>query len=130
MNHPVSDFLIRIKNAAMARRHEVAIPYSNLNKEVGKVLKKEGFLEDLKETRDGTKRNIFATLAYEKRNPVLSDIKIVSKPSLRVYKGSKTIVSVERRGKHIVVLTTSQGVMTGKDARKKGIGGEILFEVW
>ncbi len=130
MNHPVSDFLIRIKNAAMARRHEVVIPYSNINKEIGRVLRNEGFLKDIKEIMNGEKKTLMATIAYEKRNPVLSDIKIVSKPSLRIYKSKKTISDIERRGRHLVVLTTNQGVMTGKEARKKGIGGEILFEIW
>lgn len=130
MNHSVSDFLIRIKNATLARRREVVLPYSNLNKSIGKVLKSEGYLDDIKEGKDGNKKTLQATIAYEKRNPVLSDVVIISKPSLRVYKSSKTIKDIEIRGKHKVVMSTSQGVMTGKDAKKKGIGGEILFEIW
>ena len=130
MNHSVSDFLIRIKNASLARRREVVLPFSNINKEIGKVLKKEGYLTEIKEAKIGAKRTLQATIAYEKRNPVLSDVVIVSKPSLRIYKTSKTISSIEIRGRHKVVMTTSQGVMTGSDARKRGIGGEILFEIW
>ncbi|OGH47646.1 MAG: 30S ribosomal protein S8 [Candidatus Levybacteria bacterium RIFCSPLOWO2_01_FULL_39_10] len=130
MNHQISDFLIRIKNSAMARRHIVNMPYSNITKQVGLVLKKEGFIENIKEKKEGERRTIEVTIAYEKRRPVVTDIKIVSKPSLRVYKGTKSISDLEKRGKHIVVLTTNQGVMTGEDAKKKGIGGEVLFEVW
>lgn len=130
MNHSVSDFLIRIKNASMARRREVILPYSNINKEIGKVLIKEGFLQEIKEAKTGEEKSLQATIAYERRTPVLTNVIVVSKPSLRVYKTSKTIANVERRGKHKVILSTSQGVMSGNDARKKGIGGEILFEIW
>jgi small subunit ribosomal protein S8 len=130
MNHSVSDFIIRIKNASKAMRKELILPFSNINLEIGKVLKKEGYLEEIKEVKDGNKKSLHATIAYEKRNPVMYDVVIHSKPSLRVYKTSKTINEIERRGRHKVILTTSQGVMTGKEARKKGIGGEILFEIW
>jgi small subunit ribosomal protein S8 len=130
MNHSVSDFIIRIKNASLARRKEVILPFSNMNLAIGKVLKKEGFLEDIKEASDGNRKILTATIAYDKRIPILSDVIIVSKPSLRIYKPSKSISGVERRGKHKVVLSTSQGVMSGYDAKKKGIGGEILFEIW
>lgn len=130
MNHSVSDFLIRIKNAALARRRMVVLPYSNINKEIGKVLQKEGFLTELKETKEGDKKILQATIKYEKRIPVLSNVIIVSKPSLRVYKASKAIRKIERRGKHKVILTTNKGIMSGYDAQKKGVGGEILFEIW
>jgi small subunit ribosomal protein S8 len=130
MNHSVSDLITRIKNAAMARRREVELPYSNLNREIGKVLQKEGFLTEVKETKNKNRRMLQATIAYEKRLPVLSNVIVISKPSLRIYKPSKNISDIEKRGKHKVVLTTSQGVMTGVDARKKGVGGEILFEIW
>jgi small subunit ribosomal protein S8 len=130
MNHSVSDFLIRIKNASLARRREVTLPFSNINMEIGKVLKKEGYLEDIKEAKDGKNRILQATIKYEKRNPVLSDVVVISKPSLRIYKTAKTIQDIEIRGRHKVVMSTSQGVMTGQDAKKKGIGGEILFEIW
>lgn len=130
MNHSVSDFLIRIKNAGLARRHEVTLPYSNINKAIGKVLKSEGYLEDIKEGKDGSKKVLNATIAYEKRNPVLSNVVVISKPSLRVYKTSRTIHEIEIRGRHKVIMSTSYGVMTGQDAKKKGIGGEILFEIW
>lgn len=106
------------------------MPYSKINKEIGRVLIAEGFLEEVKESNEGNKKYINATITYDNRRPRLNDIKIVSKPSLRVYSSSKTISDIEKRGKHIAVLTTSQGVMTGRDARKKGIGGEILFEIW
>lgn len=130
MNHSVSDFIIRIKNASLAKRRQVVLPYSNINRDIGKVLKKEGFLEEIKEGKDGNKRILTAVIKYEKRDPILNDLVVISKPSLRVYKTSKTIIDIERRGKHKVVLSTNKGVMTGQDARKNNLGGEILFEIW
>lgn len=130
MNHSVSDFLIRIKNASLAQRKEVELPYSKINKEIGRVLQSEGFLEDVKEVKDGVKKTLLATIKYEKRKPILNDLKIVSKPSLRVYNAYKEISRLELRGKHKVVLSTSKGVMSGAEARKKGVGGEVLFEIW
>ena len=84
MNHSVSDFIIRIKNAALARRREVILPYSNLNKEIGKVLQKEGFLEEIKEIKVGNHKSLSAIVKYEKRIPVLNDVVVISKPSLRI----------------------------------------------
>ena len=94
-NHAVSDFVIRIKNAGLARRTEVELPYSNINKEVAKVLKEEGYLSEVKETKNGNKKNLHVVIAYEKRRPVLTDVVIISKPSLRVYKPSKNIKDIE-----------------------------------
>ncbi len=130
MNHNVSDFIIRIKNAALAKRKEVILPFSNINKEIGTVLVKEGFLENIKEESDGNKKTLKAAVKYEKRLPVLTDVIIISKPSLRVYEPVKHIDNIQRKGKKIVIISTSQGVMTGNDALKKGIGGEILFTIW
>jgi small subunit ribosomal protein S8 len=130
MNHNVSDFIIRIKNAALAKRREVVLPFSNINKEIGRVLVKEGFLENIKEEIDGSRKTLKAAVKYEKRLPVLTDVIIISKPSLRVYEPAKRIGNIQRKGKKIVIISTSQGVMTGNDALKKGIGGEILFTIW
>lgn len=130
MNHSVSDLLIRIKNSSMAKRREVVLPYSKINFEIGKTLVREGFLEDIKEVKDGNKKSLTAVIKYEKRLPVLTDLIIVSKPSLRVYKSTNEISAVERRGRHKVVLSTSKGVMSGEEARKNKVGGEILFEIW
>jgi small subunit ribosomal protein S8 len=130
MNYSVSDFIIRIKNATMARRKEVVLPFSNINKEIGKVLVKEGFLESIKENTDKGRKSLSAVIRYEKRIPVLTNVIIVSKPSLRVYEPANHIGAIERRGKKTVIMSTSKGVMTGFDAKKKGVGGEILFTIW
>lgn len=130
MNHLVSDSVTRIKNALMARRKEVRLPYSRLVKEIGKVLVKEKYLKNIKEEVEEGKKVLIATVQYERRIPVITDIAILSKPSLRLYADKAEIAKRERRGRHTFVLSTSKGVMTGKEAQKQGVGGELLFEVW
>lgn len=130
MNYLVSDFIIRIKNSALSKRKEVILPFSNINREIGKVLVKEGFLEGIKEFEKNGKKELKAIIKYENRIPVLTDVLIISKPSLRIYSSSKNISDIQRRGRRQVVVSTSQGIMTAFDARKKGLGGEILFSVW
>lgn len=123
------DFITRVKNASRARRREIVFPYSRLNLEIGRVLVKEGFLESIKEVKDLGRKSLKAMLRFEKRTPVLSGTMVISKPSLRIYQPSKKIQKVEK-GNKIIILSTNQGVMTGKEARKKGLGGEVLFAVW
>ncbi len=130
MNYRIADFIVRIKNSALARRKEVVLPFSNLNKEVGQVLVKQGFLESIKEEKDGANKILKAVIKYENRIPVLTDVMVISKPSLRVYEDAKGIREIEKHGKKTVIVSTSQGVMTGKQAIKKGVGGEIIFAIW
>ena len=130
MNYQVADFVIRIKNAALARRKEVVLPYSKLNLGIGKVLVKNGFLENIKEEETDKKKNLKGTIKFEKRLPALTEIDIISKPSLRVYGGTSEISALARKGRRTIVVSTSQGVMTGREAKKKGLGGEILFAIW
>lgn len=105
------------------------MPYTRVNLAIGKVLVKEGFLTSIKtETRDGHKM-LATSLRYERRRPVLSDVAVVSKPSLRKYVESKEILA--HQGRSITaVLSTNQGIMTGREAHKKGVGGELLFKIW
>lgn len=130
MNYLIADFIIRIKNSALSKRKEVLLPFSNINKEIGKVLVKEGFLESIKEQNEKGKKSLTAIIRYESRIPVLTDVDVISKPSLRVYLPAKRILEIGRRGRKRVVVSTSQGVMTAMDANKKGLGGEILFSIW
>lgn len=130
MNYLVADFVIRIKNSALSKRKEVILPFSNINKEIGRVLVKEGFLESIKEETKEGNRSLLASIKYEKRIPVLTDVVIISKPSLRVYSTVKKIPEIEKRGRRKIIVSTSQGVMTSYEARKKGLGGEILFSIW
>ena len=114
----------------MARRRKVTLPYSKLNKEVGSVLVKNGFLEEVKEDLIDGKKILKAVVKYEKRIPVMMGVTIISKPSLKSFERSKNIFDLEKKGKRVLVISTSQGVMTGGEARKKGIGGEVLFAIW
>ena len=129
MNYLVADFLIRIKNASSARRKEVVMPYSNINKAIAKVLVKEGFLADVKETEDEGKKILKVGIRYERRKPVVNEVEIMSKPSLRSYAGKRMVGFEDRKNALTTVLSTSQGIMTAKEAMKKGIGGELLFKI-
>lgn len=130
MNYLIADFIIRIKNSALSKRKEVELPFSNVNKEIGKVLIKEGFLESIKEQSEKGKKSLKAVIRYERRIPVLTGVDVISKPSLRVYLPAKRILEIGKRGRKRVVVSTSQGVMTAMEANKKGLGGEILFAIW
>lgn len=130
MNYHIADFAIKIKNAALARRRTVVMPYSRAIKEIGAILVKEGFLKDIKEQVRDDKKAFVATLTYEKRVPAVSNVAIVSKPSLRIYTSAKQIPKLRGSSLGIAILSTSQGYMTAKEAVKKGIGGEMLFRMW
>lgn len=130
MNHPISDFIIRIKNASLARRRQLILPYSKLNKEVGNVLVKQGFLKDCKEEVLEGRKIILATLRYEERIPVLSHVTLISKPSLRIYAKSSEIPQASKKGHATVIVSTSKGIMTDTEAAKNKVGGEILFKIW
>jgi small subunit ribosomal protein S8 len=106
------------------------LPYSKINKEIGKLLVNEGFIDDLKEESTDGKKWLSASIKYERRIPVLTDVEVISKPSLRVYGDIKKINEIKKRGKRRVIISTSQGVMTSEEAEKKGVGGEILFAIW
>lgn len=130
MNYPIADFIIRIKNAYLANRKVVVMPYSNMNKSIAKALIKEGFLAEVKIEEVDGKKNLKALLRYENRKPILHDCVIVSKPSLRVYINTKDLQSAMRREAMVSILSTSQGILSGREAQKKGLGGELLFKVW
>lgn len=130
MNDPISDFLTRIRNALHAKHAVVDIPASNLKEQMCAVLKREGYIEDYSREQDDKQGTLHVKLRYLKNgSPALKGLRRVSKPSLRVRKKRKELKPV-RSGLGITVLTTSQGVMTGKQARDNNVGGEILCEVW
>ncbi|MFA5932772.1 MAG: 30S ribosomal protein S8 [Microgenomates group bacterium] len=121
----VGDLLIRIKNGYMARLHEVSAPYSKLSTAICKLLKEEGFIEDFK----AGDRDIVINLKYMDRKPVLTNVKRISKPGKRVYKGSKLIPRVYN-GYGFAIISTPKGILSDKQARKEGVGGEIMAYVW
>lgn len=122
---PVADALIRIKNGYSVGKVTVNLKFSKLILKLSKLLEEEGYLSGVEESD----REIIVTLKYNSRIPALTDIKRVSKPSLRVYKGVKEIHRV-LNGLGIAIISTPKGLMTDKDARKLKVGGEVLALVW
>ncbi len=126
---PIGDMLTRMRNAIANKEPSVEIPASNLKKSILEVLKKEGFIADYKlKTKKGTS-TIKVELLYKQTNPAIQHIERVSKPGLRIYTHANKIPRV-LSGFGLVVLSTPQGIMSGRDARKKGVGGEIICKVW
>jgi small subunit ribosomal protein S8 len=129
MNYTVGDFVIQLKNASLARKKEVITSYANISKAIAKVLVKEGFLDSVTEDTVDGHRSLIVKLRYVRRRPTLTDVALVSKPSLRAYVPSNIIL--KKQGKsETAILSTNIGVITGKEAVKKGVGGELLFKVW
>jgi small subunit ribosomal protein S8 len=129
MNYTIGDFIIQLKNAALARKKELVMPYANIKLAVGKVLVKEGFLSSVKEETQDGHRVLVIELRYARRRPALTDVTLVSKPSLRVYITADEIGKNQGRNA-TAILSTNSGILTGKEAIKKGVGGELLFKVW
>ena|SRR5256885_11717478 len=129
MNYIVGDFIIQLKNAAMSHKREITVPYASINKAIGAVLRKEGFVEEIKENDVDGRKSLAVTLRYQRRKPTLTNVKLVSKPSLRVYVSSDDLGKNQNKSV-TAILSTNQGILTGKEARQKGVGGELLFMVW
>ncbi len=130
MTDPIADMLARIRNALMARHKTVEIPASKLKQEIARILKEEGYIEDYEFVAEGPQGKIVITLKYdENRRPVIAGLKRVSKPGRRIYAGAKKLPRV-MGGLGIAIISTSRGIMTDHEARKRGVGGEILCEVW
>jgi small subunit ribosomal protein S8 len=130
MTDPISDFLTRIRNANRARKDWADCPWSKLKEAIGHVLVAEGFLRDVNVTESEGRKAIRVFLKYDEfRRPVMSDIRRISRPSLRVYVGSGEIAPV-RNGLGLSVLSTPKGVLADRVARKEKVGGEVLCSVW
>jgi len=129
MTDSISQFISIIKNGYLARKKQVVVPYSNFKNEIAKVLTEEGFLQKVEVREVAKKKDLILTLKYLGKKPAINEIKIISKPGLRVYqkvKESKKILGgLGRR-----IMTTSAGVMSGQKAWKKKLGGEIILEVY
>jgi len=126
---PIADMLTRIRNASRARHTEVVIPASRTKLAIARILKDEGFIVDFSEGEDGPMKIIRVQLKYVGKVPVVSGLKRISKPGLRVY-AAKTEIPRVLGGLGIVIVSTSKGIMTGAQARKGQLGGEILAYVW
>ena len=130
MTDPIADLLTRIRNAIIAGHAHTVVPTSRLKAEICRVLREEGYLEDFAIEEEPAPGRIRITLKYTTdRLSVIQGLERVSKPSLRVYANSDDIRPV-RSGLGVSILSTSHGVMTGQAARKAGIGGEVLCNVW
>ena len=129
VSDPIADMLTRIRNASRARHEEVILPSSRTKLAIARILKEEGFIEDVVEGRDGPRDVLRIRLKYVGKVPVVSGLKRISKPGLRVY-AAKTDIPRVLGGLGLVIVSTSHGIMTGTDARKGQLGGEILAYVW
>jgi len=130
VSDPIADMLTRVRNALSARHPKVDVPASKLKMEMARILKEEGYILNFKLTEEGARKFIRIYLKYTPGNePVISHIERVSRPGCRVYVGSQEIQRV-LGGLGINILTTPRGVMTGNAARKEGVGGEVLCQVW
>jgi len=127
---PIADMLTRIRNANQMRYTEVEVPASKIKEDIAKILKEEGYIVDYKIV-DGTVQNtIVLNLKYgDKKERVITGLKRISKPGLRVYAKADEVPQV-LNGLGIAIVSTSQGVMTGKDAKAKRLGGEVLAYIW
>jgi small subunit ribosomal protein S8 len=126
---PIADMLTRIRNGSRARHSEIRLPSSRTKAAIAKILKDEGFIDDFAEARDGSRGELVLRLKYVGKVPVVSGLKRVSKPGLRVY-AAKTDIPRVLGGLGVVIVSTSQGIMTGAQARRAQLGGEVLAYVW
>ncbi len=128
---PIADFLTRVRNASRANHKVVEIPASNLKKEITKILFDQGYILSYKFDQDTPQGTIKIALKYDKetKEPVIRDIQRISKPGLRKYSGSSTLPRI-LNGLGVAIVSTSKGVMTGKQAKQLNVGGEVICYVY
>lgn len=130
VNDPIADMLTRIRNAQVAKHETVLVPVSNTKKAIAKILLDEGYLKNVEYINEGPQGSIKLVLKYvEGKQPVIGGLKRISKPGLRIYAQSNELPQV-LGGLGIAIVSTSKGIMTSRDARKEGIGGEVLAYIW
>jgi small subunit ribosomal protein S8 len=130
-NDTIADMLTRIRNANLARHETTEVPSTKMTRSIAKVLKDEGFIADYEESGEGVKRRLVLALKYKGKNrrPIITALKRVSRPGLRVYSNCRELPRV-LGGIGIAIISTSSGIMTDRDARRNGLGGEVLCYVW
>ena len=130
-NDTIGDMLTRIRNACMVKHASTEVPSTKLTRNIARVLKSEGFIGHFEETGEGIRKSIVITLKYKgkTRQPIIRRLKRVSRPGLRVYSNCKDLPRV-LGGIGIAIISTSRGIMTEKEARRHGVGGEVLCYVW
>ncbi|WP_261806495.1 30S ribosomal protein S8 [Lapidilactobacillus luobeiensis] len=130
MTDPIADYLTRIRNANMVRHESLEVPASKIKKDMSEILKREGFIRDYEVIEDGKQGIIRITLKYgQNHQRVISGLKRISKPGLRSYVKADDVPKV-LNGLGIAIISTSEGVITDKEARAKNVGGEVLAYVW
>ena len=125
---PISDMFIRVKNASLAGHESVRIPYSKFKHEIARTLERNGFLGRIERKGKRVKKILDITLLMHGKEPLLSDVALLSKPSRRSYSSYKELRPARHGG--IILISTPKGVLTGKEARKEKVGGELIAEVW
>jgi small subunit ribosomal protein S8 len=129
MTDPIADMLTRIRNAVLARHLRVSIPASNMKLAIARILKEEGYIKDYELVKDNPQGTIRITLRYVDKKPVMTQLKRVSKPGLRVYTSRDNIPQM-RGGIGTTIISTPKGLMTGRKAYQAGMGGEVVCFVW
>lgn len=126
---PIADFLTRLRNALAANHASVLVPASRLKFALAKILEREGYVATVKETADGVHKTMEVMLKYQGRTPAIRSLERVSTPGRRVYRGAKELPRV-LSDQGIAIISTSAGLMTNKEARKRKLGGEVLCEIY
>jgi small subunit ribosomal protein S8 len=129
MTDPIADFLTRIRNAVQARHRVVEIPASRMKASMADILKNQGFISNYEKVEEGPQGTLRLTLRYSEGKPSVLGLRRVSRPGLRRYAGATELPRV-KNGLGIAIISTSQGLMTDKEARSKNVGGEVLCFVW
>lgn len=130
-NDTISDMLTRIRNATMARHQTTEVPSTKMTRSIAKVLRDEGFISGYEETGEGVRHHLVLSLKYKgkARQPIITKLQRVSKPGYRVYSSCKDLPRV-LGGIGIAIISTPNGIMTDREARKSGVGGEVLCHIW
>ena len=130
-NDTISDMLTRIRNACLVGHETTKVPTTRMTRSIAQVLKSEGFINDFTEAGEGVNKHLVVSLKYKGKNrqPIIKTLKRVSKPGLRVYSNRKELPRV-LGGIGIAIISTSKGIMTDREARRQGVGGEVLCYVW
>ncbi|MBD1936105.1 MULTISPECIES: 30S ribosomal protein S8 [unclassified Microcoleus] len=131
VNDTIADMLTRIRNSSLARHQTTEVPATKMTRNIAKVLKDEGFIAEYEEAGEGVTRHLVISLKYKGKNrqPIITALKRVSKPGLRVYSNRQELPRV-LGGIGIAIISTSSGIMTDREARRTGVGGEVLCYVW
>lgn len=129
LSDPIADFLTRLRNASRAQKHELSLPFSNIKNDMARVLKTEGYISDFSVNGEGSEKSIRVTTKFVEQTPAISGLKRVSRPGLRRYVGAGEIPRV-RGGQGIAILSTPRGVLSGREAKRQNVGGELLAYVY